>query len=408
MKQLGKGLLVAMFLGLISLTGWAQEQDVTLKMLYIRDSGYHQDELKMLTGVFKDLTDISVDIDMVPYEECYERLQTAAYDVCAIDHIWVADLVAKDLLLPLDNFISREMRKDWAPGLENAFQYQEQTWGIPFLVNIQLFFYNTRLLKEAGYKKPPGSLEALVEQMQTLKEKGIVEYPSTDAWKQSESVVLEFLWILGAFEGSLFDDNGQVAFDQEAGVKALEFMRLLIEEELASPLILGYDELAAKDDFLAEQAAFTSQWVFLQGLIAESPADTGKMGMLPASKFVPVKTSSVATTQGLVIPANSTHKEAAWAWMQFFTSPLVQRAFVSEMPIWSSVQTSTDVSRLDPQMPIKRNQLLNATLRPNIPNYDQISAILQKALYRALSGESDPVEALQQAKIEVEQILKMK
>jgi multiple sugar transport system substrate-binding protein len=395
--------LMGILLAIVALGGQAQELNSTLNMLYIQDTGYHPDDLNMLTRVFKDLTGTNVNIEMVRYEEYYERLLTsaAAYDVCAVDQIWIADLVTKGLLFPLNDFLSREIRKDLAPGLKNAFVYQEQTWGLPFLVNIQLFFYNAHLLKEAGFNNPPGSLEAMIEQMEALKKQGVVEYPWTDAWQQTESLVLDFVWVLGAFEGELFDQEGRVAFDQEAGVKALEFMQSLLEKGLASPAILDYDELSAKDDFLSGRAAFTSNWVFLQGLLNESPlAEAGKMGMLPASKFVPAKTSSVISTQGLAISAQSARKEAAWQWMQFFTSPLVQRAFVLEMPIWSSVQTSPDVTQLDPQMLVKRDQLLNAILRPNIPDYEEFSAILQKALHQALLGNMEPSEALQWARAE--------
>ena len=143
----------------------------------------------------------------------------------------------------------------------------------------------------------------------------------------------------------------------------------------------------------------------MQGALKKSSlADAGKMAMLPASRSVPTKTSSVLSAQGLVISAQSVQKEAAWKWMQFFTSQLVQRAFVSEMPIWSSVQTSPDVTQLDPQMLVKRDQLLNAMLRPNIPDYAEFSAVLQKALHQALSGSMEPAEALQWAKAGIVQM----
>jgi multiple sugar transport system substrate-binding protein len=412
MKRLRFLSFVGIFCILISWSAVeAQEPATPLKVLLIKDAGYHDDDVNMLKETFETLTGVDVVIKSFRYDEFVERLLAlrAEYDVCAIDQIWLADLVAEDVLAPLDDYVTDEIRKDLPPGLEEAFVYQNKTWGMPFLVNVQLFFYNEELLKKAGYSTPPGSLEALEDYMRGMKEKGVVEYPWTDAWQAGESLVTEFVWLLGAYDGQLFDQDGQPVFDQQPGVQALTFMRTLLDEELVSPTILSNDDLSAKDDFLAGRAAFTSGWIFLQGLIGETSGalikNAGKMDLLPASKYVPTKTSSVISAQGLAILQDSSQKERAWQWVQFFTSPLVQRAFVYEMPIWTSVQTSEDAQRLDPNMPIKRDQLSNASLRPTIVNYDRVSSILQTSIYAALEGSLEPEDALKTAKDEVLQVL---
>lgn len=391
----------------------AQEPETAIQVLLIEDAGYQADDVKMLRTVFKTMTGITVNTDAVRYEEYVEYLLASGtqYDVCALDHIWVADLASRDLLMPLDDFITRPMRRDLSPGLKEAFMYQKKIWGMPFLLNVQFLFYNSRMLEDAGFLLPPTSLEMLAEYMRTMKEKGVVEYPWTDAWQSAESLVTEFVWLLGAFEGQLFDADGQPAFDQDAGVQALEFMTMLLDEELAPPVILYQDELAAKDDFLAGRAAFTSNWLFLHGLLKTSPdpviAGEGKINLLPASESASAtaKTASVASVQGLAILSTADQKDAAWLWIQFFTSQLAQRAFLYEMPVWTSVQTSEDAQFLDPDMLVKRNQLLGAATRPNIVRYEQISAILQTAIHRALLGEIQPAEALSQAKVDIESLL---
>ncbi len=389
----------------------AQEPETAIQVLLIEDAGYQTDDVKMLRTVFKTLTGITVNIDTVRYEEYVEYLLTSGtqYDVCALDQIWAADLASRDLLIPLDDFITRPMRRDLSPGLKEAFVYQKKTWGMPFLLNLQFLFYNNRMLEDAGFSTPPTSLEMMAGYMRTMKKKGVVEYPWTDAWQSAESLVTEFVWLLGAFEGQLFDADGQPAFDQEAGVQALGFMKMLLDEELAPPVILHQDELTAKDDFLAGRAAFTSNWLFLHGLLKTSPdtaiAGDGRISLLPASASATAKTASVASVQGLAILSATDQKDAAWQWIQFFTSQLVQRAFVFEMPVWTSVQTSADAQFLDPDMLVKRDQLLSAVTRPNIPRYEQISAILQAAIHRSLLGEIQPAEALSQAKIDIESLL---
>lgn len=409
MKRLRMGCVMAgMALAMMWAWGDCHAQPVEtapLRVLLIEEAGYQADEVKELRELFTTLTGVSVQVDAVAYDGYREHVAASEgrYDVCALDQIWLADFVEQGLLAPVDDLITPAMRKDLAPGLKEAFQYHNRAWAVPFLVNLHMLWYHEGLLREAGYSKPPTSLEMLAEYLRVLKERKIVEYPWTDAWEASESLVLEFIWLLGAFDGVLFTEDGEPAFDSEAGQQALDFMKMLLDEELAPPILLHQDELAATDDFLAGRAALTSNWLFLQGLLRNAAPRSaigaqGQMALLPASESASVKTSSVAAVQGMAILAASPSHDAAWQWIRFFTSQLTQRAFLHEMPVWTSVQTSADAVLLDSQILLKRNQLLTAALRPNLANYDDISAILQTALHQALTGEVEPAAALSEAK----------
>lgn len=396
----------------------AADGDVTIHMMYTAHSGYREQDMTMLTAMFYELTGIRVNIDYVPYEEQYEKIQELAltYDVLSLDQIWLADLVSKGIFIPLDPYLSSAMKGDLLPIVLNSFRYQQKIWAFPFLVNYQLLFYNTAMLEKAELT-PPTTLDDMVDQMIILKEKGIVKYPWTDAWRQGENLLCEYVWLTGAFGGSLFDKDNNPIFDQGAGLKALEFMTLLIEQQLAHPNILTNDVIAAKNDFISGESAFTTNWVFLEGLLryASPPQGAtttqeiqfkGEAGLIPVAKTVTAKSSSVSGFQGLGITAKPENQEASWTWIKFLTSPLAQRAFLYEMPIWTSVQTSEDTLMLDPLMSLKRTQLENVQHRPKLPEYPEISKVLQQALSLALKGQLLPAEALKAAKLEIEAIIK--
>lgn len=412
MKKLFRRILVCgMIWVFTSSLALAQEAVETINVMYIANSGYHPDELQMLQKVFRDLTGIEVNVDYINYEDQYEKIieDATTYDVVSLDQIWLADLVLKGILAPLDEYMTKRMRRDITSVVLKAFHYQKHTWAFPFLANFQMLYYNEKILEEAGFTSPPDSLETLVKQMKAIKEQEILEYPWTDSWSQGEGLINEYIWLTGAFGGEIFDAEGKPIFDQEPGVMALQFMLMLLKEQLAHPKILTNDEIAARDDFLSGQAAFTSNWLFLGGFL-DDPAlsdivEEGKMSVLPASGNVSTKTSSVGAFQGVAITAASEKKEAAWKWIAFLTSPLVQRAFLFEMPIWKSVQTSQDAERADPMMVIKREQLANVHHRPNIPNYPQVSSILQKYISLTLKGRMKPDAALKRAKEEIEPLL---
>ncbi len=412
MKKIAVIFICVMSWGCLHFSAFAQESPQTLRIMYISQSSYHPDDVQMLTRVFHDLSGIEVNIDYITYPEQYKKAieQASIYDIISLDQIWLADLASQKIITPLEPYISKKIKNDIEPVILKAFQYQGQTWAFPFLINVQLLFYNKMMLEKAGFATPPSTLEEMVEQMKVLKEQGIAKYPWTDSWKQEEGLISEFVWLTGAFGGRLFDRAGLPIFDLEPGVKALEFMVLLLKDQLARPEILSYDEIAAKDDFITGRAAFTSNWIFQAGLLNDSNVsdivEQGSVGLLPVSELNDKKTVSVSGFQGLAISAASEKKDLAWQWISFFTSPLVQRAFLFEMPIWKSVQISADANMLDPIMPIKRTQLQNAYHRPNIPRYAEISSILQRYLHATLEGRMEPTDALKKAKTAIEVLLK--
>lgn len=416
MRQAQRIIRVLLIWGISCAALSAQEPGKGLNVLYIEQSGYDVEDLKMLASMFTELTGVPVNLTFVAYADLLSTIQesAASYDVLALDQLWVAELAEQGIITPIDEYLKRDtyfprkMRRDILPAIRSAFLYQERSWAVPFLANFQLLFYNQKLLKAAGLKNAPTSLEMLAAQMKEMKQKGVVEYPWTDAWGQNESLVADFVWLTAAFGGELFDPKGAPLIDQAPAQNALTFMVSILKDQLASPTILTDDDLAAKDDFLDGRAAFTSNWLFMEGLL-DAPriseiVGQASIGLLPASKSNAAKTASVSAFQGVAMITASKNKEHAWKWIEFFTSPVVERAFLFEMPIWTSVQTSRAATQLDVNLGIKREQLAAVHHRPNLKNYPQVSAIIQAALHAALQGELEPAAALQRAKAEIENL----
>lgn len=387
-----------------------------VNVLYMAQSAYQPEDVEAWAKLFEDISGIKVNVDFVKYDEQHEKVVTSAiassatYDVFSLDLIWTAEFAEKGFCIPLDDFIA-DFKKDIPDAIMDAFVYKEKTWALPFLANFQLFFYNVDIIKKAGFSgEPPKTLEEMVEMMKAMKSKGILEYPWTDSWNQKEGLVCEYVWLTGAFGGDTFDKNGKPIFNEGPGLEALEFMVMLLNEGLASPKCLTNDEPAARDDFIAGMAAFTSNWTFQYGALDDPEVSKivgqSKMGLLPVSKSVVSKypTASVSGFQGAAILANSKNIEAAKKWLRFCTSPIVQRAYLTEMPVWTSVSTSTYAKTMDPMMGIKAEQISYVHHRPKVPAYPETSSILQKYIHQALQKAMTPKEALDKAKEEIEAI----
>lgn len=412
-------LLVALAVGFAANPAFAAAKE-TLNVIYMAQAGYQPDDIRDMADLFEDLTGTKVNLTFVKYDEMHEKIVASAvapvatYDVILLDLIWTAEFASKKMVAPLDDRLTPAIKKDIAPAIMGAFVFNKKTWAMPFLANFQLFFYNLDMIKKAGFHGPPKTLEEMVEQMKAMKAKGIVKYPWTDSWNQKEGLVCEYVWLTGAFGGDTFDDDGRPIFNAGAGLKALEFMVDLLKEGLANPKCLTNDEPAAKDDFIAGNAAFTTNWTFQYALMNDPAVSKvvgdGKMGLIPVAKEALGKykydTTSVSGFQGAAIMANSRKKDLAWQYVKFITSPLVQRSYLQEMPVWTSVQNSAYAAMMDPTIPTKAKEIASVHHRPKVPPYPEVSSILQRYIHQALQMKLSPKEALDRAKAEIEAVLK--
>lgn len=391
-----------------------------LNVLYMAQAGYQPEEVRQMADVFEEITGVEVNITFVKYDELHDKIVTSAavpvgtYDVVLEDLIWTAEFAEYGFVEPIDDRINDRILNDIPKAILDAFRYNDKLWAMPYLANFQLFFYNEDMIKKAGFDGPPKTLEEMVEQMRVMKEKGIVEYPWVDSWNQKEGLVCEYVWLTGAFGGDTFDENGNPIFNRGPGFKALEFMKMLLDEGLANPQSLTLNESMTKDVFIAGDAAFTTNWTFQYGAMKDPEqsqvVESGKMGLIPVAEDVLGKykydTASVSGFQGAAIMVNSEHKDLAWKYIRFITSPVVQRGYLVEMPVWKSVQNSAYAQANFPTIKIKAKEIASVHHRPRVPNYQEVSSIMQRYIHQCLEGKYEPREALDLAVKEIKNLSK--
>lgn len=406
--------VVVLSVMLISGAALAEE----LNVLYMAQAGYQPEEVRQMADVFEEIVGVEVNITFVKYDEMHDKIVTSAavpvgtYDVVLEDLIWTAEFAEYGFVEPIDDRVNDRILNDIPKAILDAFRYNGKLWAMPYLANFQLFFYNEDMIKKAGFDGPPKTLEEMVEQMRVMKEKGIVEYPLVDSWNQKEGLVCEYVWLTGAFGGDTFDENGNPVFNRGPGLEALKFMKMLLDEGLANPQSLTLNENMAKDVFIAGDAAFTTNWTFQYGAMKDPEqsqvVDSGKMGLIPVAEDVLGKykynTASVSGFQGAAIMANSEHKDLAWKYIRFITSPVVQRGYLVEMPVWKSVQNSAYAQSNFPTIKIKAKEIASVHHRPRVPNYQEVSSILQRYIHQCLEGKYEPEEALDAAVKEIKNL----
>lgn len=382
----------------------------------MNQAGYSDKALEQMAQDFEKENGgkVQVKFTFVKYDELHDKIvasaaaSTATYDVVLLDLIWTSEFGDKGYVEALDPNLADIKKDDIAPAVWKAFTYQGKIWAFPFLANFQNFFYNKDQLAKAGFNAPPKTMDEWVAQMEALKAKGIVQYPYTDSWRQAEGLVCDYVRTAGEFGGSLFDDKGQPVMDQGAGLQALKFMRMLVDKGLANPNALNSDEPTAKDAFISGQAAFNTNWTFVYGQMNDASVSKVKgaaeIGTMPVAGGVNLPSASVSGFQGLAIMANSAHKKEAWQWIKYATSPAVQAKHLEEMPVWTSVQKSPEAKKVNPAIDIMAINLANVFNRPQVPDYQQVSAVIQEEVHKTLLKQETPEQA---AKNMVDRIKKL-
>jgi multiple sugar transport system substrate-binding protein len=386
-------------------------------MLYMAQAGYQPSDILHQARSFEEKTGIAVNLSFVEYEDQYSLIidsskkTTADYDIILVDLIWTADFAERAIIDPIPQYLAEEVKAGIIPEIYSAFTYSDRIWAVPFLANFQLFYTNMELLHRAGFIRPPATLEELVDMASAAKKMGVIEYPLFDSLRKQEALICEFVWLVGAFGGDLVDQRGKINLTTSACGKALEFLVYLLETGLLNPYSLDSEEVFAAEVFIWGDCLFTTNWTFLTGLIRESELPirrSGKASLIPSAQTVASggdTASTISGFQGLSVTRNSLHKEEAWRFIAYLSSPEFQRKHLAEMSVWQQVWTEENTLKEDPNIELKKQQILRVHHRPIHPRYREVSARLQHWIYEALSGNVAAQEALENAQRDIDNLL---
>src|SRR5204863_7133704 len=104
-------------------------------------------------------------------------------------------------------------------------------------------------------------------------------------------------------------------------------------------------------------------------------------------------------SMALCIATGSKNVETAWSYIEFITSQKIQDQYAKlSLPIWeSSYDEKKVIDTLPEVVAVAKTQLTDMILRPQVPTYNEASAILQVAIQQALTGQTSPKSALDDA-----------
>jgi multiple sugar transport system permease protein len=402
---------------LLSLTTAAHAKE-TIVFWY----GATQDERaayeKMISDFERANPDIRVNAMLVPQKYVEQKLILSVAggvppDVVRFYAHLGGELMSRGGLEPLDELVARdkfEVSDFYKVGLKQN-TYQGKLYGIPWVMSPNALFYNKKLFKNAGLNpnKPPrtwAELENYAMRLTKRDNKGRITRIGYADFLYNPNNFALYLW---QSNGELLSPDGLSArFNSPEGVAALTWMKSFLDKEAG-----GVKQLQT---FNANFKGAT-QDPFGQGLVAMRVDTPFRIPDL--KKYFPNLDYGIAAIpykdrpaievvgNSLVIPRGSKHREAAWKFVKFASSPEQLAAIckvAGRIPARQSVAHRPEFY----SDPITRgfiDQIPYGRTIPIVPGWKEVADVLQRNIERALKGQATPKAAMDEAARSANKIL---
>jgi multiple sugar transport system substrate-binding protein len=355
MKKLLLGAISAAVIGLMAPATDAQAQaawaidkaaaplkGTKVKVLFLDRPGYRA--IIKLLPEFEKATGIKVNYEIVPYENAREKqvlnfTSKGDLTMALVDLVWIGEFAESKWILPIDGFAKDAAITDpnlnlkgFFPLLLDAFgSWDGKVYGLPFDNYSGLMFYNSCMLKEAGFAKPPETWDEVMnvygpKLTNPAKKQYAYALQSLRGETQSADSFMRFLWPFG---GSLLDKDFKSNLNSKESQAGLKFRQDLMK--YMPPGVVSFDHNEAVNALAQGQVAMITEWSAFYGTLTDpktsklgdclavAPEPKGPAGRLPALGGFSLAVAAQAT------PAQ---QKASWMFIQWATSEAIARAYV--------------------------------------------------------------------------------
>lgn len=353
-----------------------------------------------------------VKIQSIPWDVGHEKIITSIMgrvppDICQIGTTWMPEFVAMDALEPLDPYAARPgSGLDFGRFFEGALmscEYGGKHYGVPWYVDVRLFYYRKDLLASYGFDEFPDTWDeyhAMLAKIRDIKKaRGEKGYAACSPGREPFPF-LSLLWQNGV---EFLDEKGlKSAVNTPEAVEALKHFKRPFDE--------GFSPVSDDTDiFEAFESGyypifFSGPWTMLD-IENIKPGLKGKWAAAPA----PRKKSRHTFIGGsnLAIFKDSMNKDAAFKFLSFMSGEKAQLAMYRLSNCLPSNRRAWDAEEMVSSQPLAAfaKQLRETKSPPCIPEWTQLSDLLYGVIEEYLTGRLTPEQALARIEKRTDEIL---
>lgn len=331
--------------------------------------------------------------------------------------VWADELAGyalRGVLTPLDEYLRRSGRdvdREYTPGVARMLRVNGRVFGLAVTTNTNFIAYNRRIFREAGLDpdRPPRTIAAL-----DAAAKACTQYDSHGRFVRygfRPSGLVLWAYVFG---GGWYDPaSGRVTANHPRNVAALRWMASYsreydLKKMQAFQTTFGSNETPNGPFFVGKVAMWsTGEWA-AEFIRRYAPNLEWGWFALPAPPDGRPNTTSAGGSV-FVIPAACKHKEAAWEFLNWITSPHAVRAFcrgIGNVPPLIAVGNDP-VFQNDPlfKFAVAIAQGHNSFGPPPIPIWPTYSREIGRVEEAAMLGGEDPQRLLDDLQVKMEKEL---
>lgn len=217
--------------------GGEKEADTSgepVKLVVAARGGSHVDVLEAVKGDFEAENNCTIEVLGLEATDLKQKIsldsqnKTGAYDLAMADDPWMPELCEAGIFANLTEMGYKEDSDFVKASLDiGKHPYAEgDLYALPFAGNVQLLFYNKQVLDDKGFSVPESWEDILKISKAVNGKDGKVGYVIRG--QQGNPIVSDYLPVLWAFGGDVFDENWNVTIDSKEAKEALKlYMDLL-------------------------------------------------------------------------------------------------------------------------------------------------------------------------------------
>jgi multiple sugar transport system substrate-binding protein len=387
---------------LLLLAGCGSNKTLTIAV----NAGVEGTALKTAAREWGELRNIRIEVVELPYSNLFEKesldltSRTGAYDVVMMDDPWFPKLAADSALTPLP----RPPDADFLAGTLAVCRNAGTFYALPYVGNSQLFFYRKDLFEK--YKLgQPDRWQNVLEAARTIGA-GEKMYGYVMRAAPGNSAVADFMPLLWAFGGDIFDAQGKPSLTKPEAVDALHFMLEL--GKVSPPGYAGFNADEVSAHLLQATAAMSINWPAWIAAM-DDPSKSKIPGKIEFAQMPSARLPGVAELGSwlLAVPAASPHRDAAFDFIYWAAdaAQMSKAALRGNPPTRRSVFLSPDLLKKFRAFPAQLAALEGARPRPRTTQWNEIENAFGVALSQANSGAISAETAMQQANKEIAAIV---
>lgn len=330
--------------------------------------------------------------------------RSAAFDVLAVDIIWVAGFARAGWLRELGALEPGA----FFDGPAEAVTWEGKAYALPWFVDAGLLYYRRDLLDRYGLA-PPETWNDLVGVAREVM--GRVPGMHGFVWqgKQYEGLVCNALEYLHSNGGAVLA-GGRVVLDSPQNREALALMADLVHRYRVTPAsVTTATEEPSRHLFGQGRALLLRNWPYAWRAFQDPSSRVhASVGIAGLPRFPDGRSAPTLGGWQLAVNSASRHQEASAALVRFLTGEQAQRRLALAygfQPARAALYRDAGLLAAQPFVGRLARVFAAARPRPVTPQYVRVSQVLQSGFSAAISALKTPQAALAHAHEQIERIL---